>query len=159
MQSHELVLADIRQKIEAFNPDVFVVDMALKQGKGTVLSILVDTDKGITIDACAKISRHLNSYIEESADFDFAFTLEVSSPGVGKPLKVMRQYHQNVGRTLKVKTRDGVTHKGKLMSVTDSALTLRMPPQKGKKPVSAENELIEIAIDHIQEAVVEISFD
>ena len=159
MQSHDQVLAEIRKKIEAFNPEVFVVDLLMKQGQGTVLSILVDTDKGITIDQCARISRHLNSFLEEEAGIEFAFTLEVSSPGVGKPLKVKRQYSKNIGRKLKVKLIDNSSHQGKLIEASDTHIILQKPLGKGKKaPVDAEN-LIQIPIDQIQEAVVEISFD
>lgn len=160
MQSHEEVLAEIRRKIEAFNPEVFIVDMALKQGSGTVLSILVDTDKGVTIDQCARISRHLNSYLETEAGIEFAFTLEVSSPGVGKPFKVKRQYFKNVGRKLKVKLLDGTTQKGKLLEAKEDLITLELKPVgKGKKAVADDKNTVEIPLDQIQEAVVEISFD
>lgn len=160
MHSHEEVLAIIRSKIEAFNPDVFIVDMALKQGKGSVLSILVDTDKGITIGECARISRHLNLFLEEEAGLEFAYILEVSSPGVGKPFKVKRQYTKNVGRKLKVKLLDGTTQKGKLIEASDERIVLELKPvAKGKKALADAQNTIEIALDQIQEAVVEISFD
>jgi ribosome maturation factor RimP len=160
MHSHEQVLAEIRKMIEALNANVFIVDMALKQAGGTVLSILVDTDKGITIDECARISRNLNSFLETEAGLEFAYTLEVSSPGVGRPFKVKRQYFKNVGRKLKVKLADNSVRKGKLIEATEDHIVLDSTPAgKSKKaPVNPENT-IQIPFDQIQEAVVEISFD
>jgi ribosome maturation factor RimP len=163
MQGHDQVLEEIRKRIEALNPDVFIVEMALKQSKTNVLLILVDTDAGITIAQCARISRHLNLYLEEEAGIDFPFNLEVSSPGVGRPFKVQRQYHKNVGRTLKVKLLDGSVHKGKLVASNEEGITLEIKPGKKPKPSAAppqpDENMIPISFDQIQEAVVEISFD
>ncbi len=163
MQGHDQVLEEIRKRIEALNPDVFIVDMAFKQSTASVLSIHVDTDAGITIAQCARISRHLNAYLEEEAGIEFPFNLEVSSPGVGRPFKVQRQYHKNVGRTLKVKLLDGSVKKGKLVAATEEGITLEVKPAKKPKPSTAppqpDENMIPISFDQIQEAVVEISFD
>lgn len=163
MQGHDQVLAEIQRRIEAFKPEVFVVDMSLKQGKGNVLSILVDTDQGITIDECARISRHLNLYLEEEAGIEFAFTLEVSSPGVGRPFKVQRQYFKNVGRKLKVKLLDNTTQKGKLIAADTEGITLELKPAKKPKPgkpvQQPEDNTLRIPFEQIKEAVIEISFD
>jgi ribosome maturation factor RimP len=163
MQGYDQVLEEIQKRIEALNPDVFIVEMALKQSKATVLLILVDTDAGITISQCARISRHLNLYLEEEAGLEFPFNLEVSSPGVGRPFKVQRQYTKNVGRELKVKLLDGSVQKGKLVATNDEGITLHVKPTKKPKPSAtpppADENMIPISFDQIQEAVVEISFD
>lgn len=164
MQGHDQVLEEIRKRIEALNPDVFIVDMALKQGVASVLSIHVDTDAGITIAQCARISRHLNVYLEEEAGLEFPFNLEVSSPGVGKPFKVQRQYFKNVGRNLKVKLQDGSVQKGKLVAATEEGITLEIKPGKKPKPSTTaapqpDENRISISFEQIEEAVVEISFD
>ncbi len=160
MQGHEKVESDIRKIIADFNSDVFIVDIFLNRGPQSVLSILVDTDPGINIDECAKISRQLNRYFEEENPWNFPFRLEVSSPGVNRPLVLHRQYIKNIGRKLKVFLEEGGTVKGKLESVDEEKIVLRPAPKKKKKKGAPEEpETIEISFDMIKEAKVEISFD
>ncbi len=140
----------------------FLVDV-LYQDKGgrARLSVLLDGDKGINIDRCASVSRRLAAWLEEQDLIKTAYTLEVSSPGVGQPLKLVRQYKANIGRTLKVDTTTGATHKGKLEQVTDDAILLApLPTKKNKKAKAAEPEQpVLIPFVEIAKAVVEISFD
>ncbi|MEM7037492.1 MAG: ribosome assembly cofactor RimP [Bacteroidota bacterium] len=168
MQRLETVEEDIRNRIASLNPEAFVIEIKLHRGKHSVLSILVDTDEGITIDACARISRHLNSYFEEEDPLDFPFNLEVSSPGVGRPIKVHRQYLKNVGRKLKVVLQSGDVVKGKLIHADDAQIQLEPPPKKKKKKSKAatdnatstdDENKITIDFESIKEAKVEISFD
>lgn len=164
MQSYESVEAEIRKLIEELNPEIFVVDIALKTGKTNVLSILLETDDGISIDAITKVSRKLGHYFEEEDPFPWPFRLEVSSPGVGRPLMVRRQYHMNIGRKLKVVGLDGMITKGKLASVDEDGFTLEPAPSKNKKkaPGKRSGEVktdTYIKFDSIKEAKVEISFD
>lgn len=163
MQGFEPVEAEIRRLIATVNPDVFIVDISLHRGSHNVLSILIDTDQGIRIDECARISRYLNrEYFEVEDPFDFGFNLEVSSPGVGKPLKVRRQYHKNIGRKLKVKMLDNEVVKGRLEAVEEDHFVIRPPKSKKKKrkeEAEAQAETLEIKFDEIKEATVEISFD
>lgn len=159
-QGLEQVEEYIREVIEEHHPDVFIVEIALHRGSRNVLSIWVDTDAGIMIDECARISRRLNQYFEESSPFNFPFRLEVSSPGVGKPLRLLRQYHKNVGRKLKVVLENGEVVKGKLEVVAEDQITLRPKPKKKKKKnEEAAPELVEVPFENIKEAKVEISFD
>lgn len=161
-QGLEQVEADIREIIAEYSTEVFVVEIALHRGNRSVLSIWVDTDEGITIDSCARISRKLNQYFEESSPFNFPFNLEVSSPGVGRPLKLLRQYHKNVGRKLKVVLNNGDVVKGKLETVTEDSIALlpkAKKKKKGKKQEEAGPEFLEVPFDNIKEAKVEISFD
>jgi ribosome maturation factor RimP len=164
MQGYEKVEAEIRELIEGLNPNIYIVDIKLKTGSKNVLSILLDTDSGITISEIATVSRKLNRYFEEEDPFSFAFDLQVSSPGIGKPLAMRRQYHRHVGRKLKVVLLDGTEVGGRLREVREEDIVLDLPPKKKKKnPASAgaeadENEKI-ITFDSIKEAKVEISFD
>lgn len=158
MVGHEQVESDIRTTIAELNPDVFIVDISLHRGSKTVLSILVDTDEGITIDACARISRRLNRYFEEEDPFKFPFRLEVSSPGVDRPLVLHRQYLKNIGRNMKVVLLEGEIVKGKLDSVTETGIVLRPTKKKKKKGEPEGPETIELTFENIKEAKVEISF-
>jgi ribosome maturation factor RimP len=82
----------------------FVVDIGIRHERGgKVIQAFVDTDKGISIEECAEISRELS---RELASVDFItgdYGLEISSPGLDRPLKLLRQYQKNIGRIFKVR--------------------------------------------------------
>ena len=69
-------------------PELFLVDVKMQpNGK---LIILVDGDKGVGVNDCAQISRHVGFHLEEESAIDTAYNLEVSSPGVDTPLTLPR---------------------------------------------------------------------
>ena len=105
-----------------------------RQGGTLKVTVLVDSDEGITIEECARIGRQLGNQMDEQNFFGEApFNLEVSSPGVDFPLTQPRQFAKNVGRTLKVQQLNGQTLVGKLESVTDEGVVLDVPPAKISK--------------------------
>ena len=126
----------LEKLIEEDFSDVFIVGIEVKQGKRRVLSVRLDTDQGITMGTCTRISRKVNRWLEEEGSIE-ATTLfvEVSSPGVGYPLQLARQYPRNVGRILQVIDLEGNTVKGKLLTVTEGEIELdtRITSLKGKK--------------------------
>lgn len=110
---------------------LYIVDIQVagRQGGRIKVTILLDSDTGITIDECATISRQLGGQMDESNFFgDSPFTLEVSSPGVDFPLTFRRQYVRNVGRQLTVTLADGGIRKGRLESVADDYIVLDIEP-------------------------------
>lgn len=142
----------------------FLVEVLFNEKGGRArLTVLLDGDKGITIDQCASISRRLAAWLEEKDLIKTAYVLEVSSPGIGQPLKMLRQYRANIGRMLKVETADGATHRGKLdkVSETDIVLLPQTVKKTGKKAVKNETpeQPLSIPFAQIAKAVVEISFD
>ena len=161
MQGLQRVKAELDRIIEEEFPDVFLIEFDLKRSGQSVLSISLDTDEGISIDSCARISRKLNHFLEEEEPFDFPFRLEVSSPGVGRPLVVRRQYLKNVGRKIKVVLDNGELRRGKLISADEENGIVVEPSKKGKKKkgVKEEPTLYEISYEKIKEAIIEISFD
>jgi ribosome maturation factor RimP len=79
--------------------DTFLVEV--KMTPGNQVTVLLDADKGITIEKCTSINKALYKYMEESGLFeDGNFSLEVSSPGIDKPLKLHRQYKKNIAINL-----------------------------------------------------------
>ena len=136
---------DIEAEIERAQEGAYVVDMYLKRGRPSILNIKVDTDEGISLSECAAISRELGRMLEEDKRMDFRYNLEVSSPGVGYPLKLHRQYVKNIGRHLEVSLSDNSRRKGKLLEVTDEAIHLEpLPQKKKKKKKSSGSETAEI---------------
>jgi len=77
----------------------FIYDIFIKPTNN--IKIFLDGDDGITINAIAPINRALRNQIEELNWYpEGDFSLEVSSPGIDEPLKFVRQYRKNIGRTL-----------------------------------------------------------
>jgi ribosome maturation factor RimP len=161
MQGFEAVEQTLRELAAAHFPDVFVVEASLSHGPRSVLLFLVDTDEGITIETCARLSRKLSAWLEEADPFDFPFSLEVGSPGLSRPLKIQRQYLKNIGRKLRVKTKEGKVATGLLEAVSDEGFTLLkdLKKKKPKKNEEVEDPQITMAFDAILEAKIEISFD
>ena len=153
MQVEKRVKELIEEKI-AGRPELFLV--AIKMLPYNKLIIQVDGDKGISIQDCAAISRHVGFHLEEENTIDKAYNLEVSSPGVGEPLQLNRQYHKNIGRDLSVKLNDGTAKEGKLLSVNNATITIEEKvKEKGKKVQLVETQ---IEFNNIVETKVLISF-
>jgi ribosome maturation factor RimP len=153
MQVENRVKELIEEKISD-RPELFLVEIRMLPNNKLIIH--VDGDEGISIQDCAAISRHVGFHLEEENVIVQAYNLEVSSPGVGEPLKLKRQYYKNVGRLLSVRLADGSLKEGKLLSVTDSEITIEESiKEKGKKAALAETVL---SFDNIVETKVLISF-
>jgi len=153
MQVEKRVQELVEEKI-ADRPELFLVDVKLLPNQRLIIH--VDGDQGISIQDCAAISRHVGFHLEEENVMDKAYNLEVSSPGVGEPLKLQRQYVKNIGRTVSVKRHDGEKMEGKLLSVHDDTITVETTvKEKGKKAQQVETP---VAFNQIVETKVLISF-
>ncbi len=136
--------------------DIFLVEVR-KGAKDDRIAIFIDADNGVTIDKCTLVNRYLNEKLEEM-DPEHTYTTEVSSPGVDKSLKMLRQYIQHQGRILEVKCKDGQLLKGWLKEVGKNHIILedRKINQLSNKKVKPDNE---IDFDQIAESHVIVSFN
>jgi len=153
MQVEKKVASLVEEKI-ADRPELFLVEV--KMLPNNKLIIHVDGDEGISIQDCVAISRHVGFHLEEENVIEQAYNLEVSSPGVGEPLKLNRQYVKNIGRTLSIKLNGGLKKEGKLLSVTENNLLIEESvKEKGKKAATVQTE---VSFNDILETSVLISF-
>ncbi|KLT64959.1 ribosome assembly cofactor RimP [Pedobacter sp. BMA] len=153
MQVEKRVVDLVEEKI-ADRPELFLVDV--KMLPNNKLIIHVDGDEGISIQDCVAISRHVGFHLEEENTIEQAYNLEVSSPGVGEPLKLIRQYQKNIGRTLSLKLKDGKKKEGKLLGLAENNLLMEESvKEKGKKAVLVQTE---VSLNDILETSVLISF-
>jgi len=136
--------------------DCFLVEIK-ESLSGNKIEVFVDSDSQIGFDKCRKISRYLEQAIEEQRWLPEKYILEVSSPGIGNPLKLHRQYVNNVGRTLEVKTIDGDKVKGILHSVKSNEIVI-VEPASGKGKKKKDEKRHNIAIENIKEAKIKVSF-
>ena len=141
--------------------DCFLIDIVIKPSKASQkVTILVDSDEGITIQQCTSISRRLAKQLEELEIFTDAYTLEVSSPGLDQPLVLPRQYQKNVGRSLKITLKTGEVLQGTLTDAGQDRITIQLPApkKKSKTPVDETSLVRTISLDEISKALIEISF-
>jgi ribosome maturation factor RimP len=108
--------------------DKFLVDILVSSTN--VVDVFVDGDKGISIQQCVEISR----VIENQFDRDIEdFELRVSSPGLHKPFKMIRQYKKYLDREIEVINKDGKKYQGFLKSLSETGFELERKIGKKKK--------------------------
>ncbi len=87
--------------------DVELVDIEFRrEGHGWVLRLFIDRSGGVTLEDCTKVSREVSSYLEVEDPIEHAYHLEVSSPGLERPLKKERDFIRFSGRMARVKLRE-----------------------------------------------------
>ena len=98
-------------------------------GRRTVVRVLVDKDGGVTLDDVASVSRALGDALDAADDaapgqLAAAYVLEVSSPGVDRPLTEPRHWRRNAGRLVTVRRRDETPLTGRVVAADDAEITL-----------------------------------
>ena len=136
--------------------DCFIVEIVLNNKK---LNVFIDCDSGVTFEKCRKLSRYLESYIDEEGWLGEKYTLEVSSPGIGRPLVLARQYKKNIGRKVEVSLLEGKAEEGKLIAVNDETIVIEYK-QRIKEGKKKKTEIIqsEISFQDIKKTIVKITF-
>jgi len=76
------------------------------EGHGWVLRLFIDGKEGITVDHCSQVSRELGDFLDVENLIDHAYHLEVSSPGLERPLRSRKDFQTYIGRKAKLKLRD-----------------------------------------------------
>lgn len=139
--------------------DCFYLDVKHHQVNNK-LEVTLDSDTGITFRKCQQISRYLESFIDEEGWLGEKYTLEVSSPGADKPLKIARQYPKHIGRKLEIKKTNGEKEEGRLTEVNeeDILIVYKVRRKEGKKKVTEEMNS-RIPFTEIEKAVVKLSFN
>lgn len=115
-----------------------------------IFELYIDNEKGITTDDCVLVSRAINEKIEEEKIIDSNYRLDVSSPGIDRPLKFLVQYQKHLNRKFEVqyKVDDQVKKlRGKLLRIEADNLFF-----------SEKNDEVKINFNNIIKAKVLISF-
>ncbi|MCW3105039.1 MAG: rimP [Bacteroidetes bacterium] len=147
---HELVAAKIA---EGSN---FIVDIVVKPGNN--IYILIDNDNGVSIKDCVEMSRHVEFSLDREAE---DFELHVSSPGLDRPLKTLRQYQKYIGKELSVTTKEGEKLSGTLLKATEAGIELETKSKEaveGKKTKQLITRNTSLTFNQIKETKVVISF-
>lgn len=155
MTFKEQVIELLNQALQE-KPSLFLIDLNIDNSNK--ITVTLDGDNGVILQDCIDISRIIENNLDrEEQDF----SLEVASAGVSSPLKLVRQYKKNIGRTLKVKTKTEKIE-AELENADDEKITLiwsaREPKKVGKGKETVQKKA-EIPYEEIIEAIVTINFN
>lgn len=125
--------------------DEFLV--AISISSSNKIEVIIDSDKGISIDSCIRLSKAIEETLDRDAE---DFELQVASAGLGLPFKVHRQFTKNIGKEVELIKTDGTKLEGTIKTVGEQSFEL-LTMVKEKLEGKSKRELIE--------KTIEVSFD
>ena len=151
-------MQEMISKIEALlaplleGTDMFVTNLQIEPGNN--IKLFLDADEGLNVQKSVSINRQLVAQIDELGWYPNGdYSLEVSSPGVDEPLRSIRQYKKNIGRTLAVTNIEDLEQIGVLKAVTEVGISLAIKINKKK-----ETALVEVPFENIKQSIVQVIF-
>lgn len=117
-----------------------------RAGRRTVVVVAVDTDGGVMLDDIAEYSREISEALDESDVMgELPYTLEVTSPGVNRPLTLPRHWRRAQGRMVRVRLDDGETVEGRIVSSDEQGAILDMRgQQRGVQFADVEKAVVQV---------------
>ena len=125
--------------------DLYIVDITV--APGNKINIHIDSMKGATIDDCVMVSRSIEQQLDREIE---DFELEVSTPGLTQPFRVVQQYKKNIGREVEVLLKNGQKQTGNLIAIDNNIITIeiqkKVKPEGKKRPEwIAEQQKLDIS--------------
>ncbi|MFV0364015.1 MAG: ribosome maturation factor RimP [Suipraeoptans sp.] len=121
----------------------------VKEGSSWYLRAYIDKPNGINIEDCEKVSRKLSEILDEDDFIEDAYILEVSSPGLGRPLKKEKDYERSIGKEIEIHTYRMIDKEkeffGILESYNNDTVTIVMSDSETKVFNRSEISLIRLA--------------
>ena len=122
--TRDRLAAELTGPMDALGLDLEAVDLT-SAGKRRVLRVAIDKDGGVTMDDIADATREVSRVLDETDVMgQQAYTLEVSSPGVDRPLTLPRHWRRNTGRLVKVVPEEGDPVTGRITETDDTGAVL-----------------------------------
>lgn len=119
-------------------------------GRREVVTIVVDRDGGVDLDVIAEVSADISSALDQAPTlFPGAYVVEVTSPGVDRPLTEPRHWRRALGRLVTVERASQGSVTGRVNAVTSNAATLALP----------DGTDVDVEFDSVEHARVEVEFD
>ncbi len=129
----ELVTSLVGPTISALGLELWGIEH-LSQGKYSLIRIYIEREKGVSIEDCEKVSRQVSALLDVEEPISGEFTLEVSSPGLDRPLFNVRQFEQFTGSEVRFRTRKPIEgrrkFKGCIEGVSGEVVSVQV---EGKK--------------------------
>jgi ribosome maturation factor RimP len=137
--------------------DCFLIELTVEPKKN--VEIILDADEGLEVEKCRRISRHVENWLDTEGSMGEEYNIEVSSPGVDRPLVYPRQYPKHIGRYLEIENTGGDKIEGVLTDVDAEKITLQTETirKEGKKKIT-ETIVSVFPYDKIKKAIVQIKF-
>jgi ribosome maturation factor RimP len=122
-----------------------------RAGSRSVVRVVVDADGGLDLDAVAEVSRAVSAVLDEADDvLRGAYVLEVTSPGVDRPLTAPRHWRRAKGRKVHVVRTDGRDVVGRLVEASDD--------EAGDAALETASGVVRVAYSDVRRATVEVEF-
>ncbi len=145
--SRDLLQEIIGPVVAAEGLDLEELELA-QAGKHSRLRVIVDSDDGVDLDHCADVSRIISRELDDRDVMGASpYTLEVSSPGVSRPLTKPRHWSRAVGRLVRVQFHDGRDLTGRVLSANEVTVIL-----------DVDGATHDVAYDDIRKAKVQVEF-
>ena len=136
-KSETLIAEMITPTVEALGLELWGIEHG-GQGKNSLLRIYIDSEEGITIDDCERVSRQVSAILDVEDPIAGEYTLEVSSPGMDRPLFTEEQFKRYVGEVVNVRTRGPINgrrkFKGTLVEVSDGTVVINIDGEDYQLP-------------------------
>jgi ribosome maturation factor RimP len=121
--------------------DLVLVDVLYRrESSGWVLRLFIDKEDGVTLDDCTAVSREVSHLLDIEDIIEQAFNLEVSSPGLDRPLKSIGDFQRFAGRKAKVTTKEPIegnqVFMGRINKVEEELITMEVGQQELRIPFS-----------------------
>jgi ribosome maturation factor RimP len=130
---------------------VFDLELAGSSGR-PVLRVYIDRKGGVTLEDCEKFSRSLSALMDVEDPVRTPYVLEVSSPGLDRPLREFSDYEEHTGKLARIVTREAVDTRsffvGRIVEARDAVVRLQID----------EKTVVDIAFENISKARLEIEF-
>lgn len=130
--------------------DNYIVDISVKPGNKII--VLLDNFKGVSIKDCVEMSRQIEFNLDREVE---DFELNVSSPGLDQPFKVLKQYLKNIGKQVEVVTKENKKIMGTLLSANENEIELESKTKEKKQQIITNHKL---NFNQIKETKIVISF-
>jgi len=147
MSTKELLQTPIQERVELHK--AHLVDMVVRGDRGKqVIEVYIDNETGVTSDLCAEVSRSLIDLIDRSGHIPGPYRLDVSSPGIDRPLRHAWQFRKHAGRNVEVtrsRTSGTESLRGVLAGCDDAGITL--DPGSGASPQNIPyGQIVEVRV-------------
>jgi ribosome maturation factor RimP len=149
-QIKEKVMGLANEATAILNVELFDVELKGQRGR-MMLRVIIDRDTGVSIKDCEAVSRQLTALLDIEDPIPGSYTLEVTSPGLDRPLRTKEEFEKYLGKKVRVTSKKKIADQaffvGHIFSVGDDRIVLQL-----------EKKIVEIPYADITKARLEIDF-
>jgi len=138
--------------LHEFDLEMVDIEFRLESGRW-ILRVFIDKEGGVTVDDCVNVSRELGDLIEAEDIIDYPYALEISSPGLNRPLKKESDFMRSIGKMVKLRMSRPINRRrnftGRLANVREGIIGLLVD----------DNNIVELPLKEIDKARVKYEFN